>query len=65
MLFRSTCVKQLKWPANDKGHDKEPKNVDSPPKGSIPPVSTHIGSKRVMEDGAEPGSKRVRSEIGA
>ena len=58
-------VTQMKWPANDKGHDKKPKNGYSPPKDNIPATSTQIGSKRVVGDGAEPGSKRVRSKARA
>ena len=60
-----TYVQEMKWPANDKGHDKKPKNGYTPPKDNIPATSTQIGSKRVVENGAEPGSKRIRSKARA
>ncbi|KAI1781740.1 hypothetical protein LXA43DRAFT_1078194 [Ganoderma leucocontextum] len=51
------------WPLQDKGDDKKPKKGYSPPKDNIPATSTKIGSKRVLEDGAEPSSKRIHSNI--
>ncbi|KAI1796544.1 hypothetical protein LXA43DRAFT_1157857 [Ganoderma leucocontextum] len=58
-------VSQLEWPDVDKGDDKKPKKGYSPPKDNIPATSTKIGSKRVLEDGAEPSSKRIRSKARA
>ncbi|PIL33397.1 hypothetical protein GSI_04018 [Ganoderma sinense ZZ0214-1] len=58
-------IQQMKWPAKDKGHDKKPKNGYTPPKDNIPATSTQIGSKRIVENGAEPSSKRVRSKARA
>ncbi|KAI1784497.1 hypothetical protein LXA43DRAFT_901490 [Ganoderma leucocontextum] len=58
-------IKRPGWPVRDKGVDKKPKKGYSPPKDNIPATSTKIGSKRVLEDGAEPSSKRIRSKARA
>ena len=58
-------ITQVKWPNKDKGEDKKPKNGYTPPKDNIPATSTQIGSKRVVQGGAEPSSKRVRSKARA
>ena len=58
-------IKRSGWPARDKGLDKRPKGGYTPPKDNIPATSTQIGSKRAVENGAEPGSKRIRSKARA